>query len=145
MGIYISTAMRNQILATNPVKTILNLGFLMIYSGAPPTDADQAVTGTLLCKISNASGATGLTLGAVAAGVIPKTSSEVWSGVNAAGGTAGYYRHVSSADTGALSTTEPRIQGVIATAGGDLNISSTALVNGATQTIDNYSIAIPSH
>lgn len=141
-----STGLRNKLLDTGSLKATLALGFLKIYTGAEPATADAAATGTLIATISNNSTGTGVNLAAAAvAGVIPKLSSEVWSGLVAAGGPhiAGYFRHVAVGDTGALSTTEARLQGSIATAGADLNISSTTLTTGATQTIDYYSIALP--
>lgn len=144
MALKTSTGLRNKMLDANPLKTIFALGFIKIYTGAAPATADAATTGTLICTISNASTATGINMAAAAAdGVLTKLGSEVWSGVNANSNTAGYYRHVAAGDTGNSSTTEARIQGVIATAGADLNLSSTALTSGATQTVDYYSVALP--
>ena len=144
MALKASTGLRNKLLDTNPLRTVMNLGFIKIYSGAVPTDADAAVTGTLLVTISNASGGTGLTFAAsAAAGVIAKTSGETWSGVNAAGGVASYYRHVASGDTGAVSTTEARVQGLIGVSGSDMNLTNTTLTNGATQTVDYYTLNLP--
>ena len=51
--------------------------------------------------------------------------------------------HVAAGDTGVLSTTEKRIQGVVALAGGEINLASVSLVSAATQVIDAYSIALP--
>lgn len=131
-------------LDTGSFKTIMAAGLIKIYSGAPPADGDQAVTGTLLSTISIASGGTGINMAAAAAtGVIPKLATETWSGVNAATGTAGYFRHVAAGDTGVLSTTEKRVQGVVALAGGELNLTTLALVNGVTQTVDYYAVALP--
>jgi hypothetical protein len=137
-----STGLRNKMLDTGSVKSILALGFIKIYGGAVPADADAAVTGTLITTVSVNSTGTGLSMGTAAAGVLPK-ASEVWSGVNAASLTATYFRHVAAGDDGTLSTTQDRIQGTVGTAGADLNLSSTALTNGATQTIDFYNIALP--
>ena len=139
----ISTGLRNAMLDTSTLRAALSGGSIKIYSGAVPATADDAVTGTLLCTITNNSTSTGITMGAATGGVIAKTSSEVWSGVNAATGTASYYRHVGAADTGASSTTEPRVQGLIATSGAQLNLTSTSLTSGATQTLDFYSITLP--
>lgn len=146
MALYLSTGMRNKMLDTNPLKSILASGFIKIYSGTVPADADTAIAGgnTLLCTISVSSTGTGLTFATSASsGVILKNASEVWSGVNAASGTASFYRHVTSADTGASSTTEARIQGAIGLAGAEMNLSSTSLTSGATQTVDYYAIALP--
>lgn len=144
MTLHVSTALRNQLLDTASLKSILAAGFIKLYSGAAPANADAAATGTLLCTISQSSGGTGINLAAAASsGVISKLGTETWSGVNAAGGVAGYYRHVAVGDTAGLSTTEPRLQGDIATAGAELNLTNTTLANGATQTVDFYSVQIP--
>ena len=47
-----STGLRNTMLETSPLKTIMNLSFIKIYSGPPPADADAAVTGTLLGTVT---------------------------------------------------------------------------------------------
>jgi hypothetical protein len=138
----LSTALRNKLLDTGSLKTILAGGSIKIYSGAVPATADAAVSGTLLVTILN--GGSGINLDTAAAGgIINKASAETWSSTVASGGTATYYRHVASGDTGALSTTEARIQGTIATVGADLNLSSTTLTGGATQAIDYYSVTVP--
>lgn len=131
-------------LDTSPLRTAMNLGFIKIYSGAVPATADAAVTGTLLVTISNASTATGLTFElAAVAGALAKTTAEVWSGVNALGGVATHYRHVAAGDTGLLSTTEARVQGLISNVGSDMNLTNTTLTGGATQTVDYYQLQLP--
>lgn len=149
MTIKISTGLRNAMLSTASLADALNLGFVEIYAGTVPATADAALDGsnTLLSTISNNAGVTGLTLnggtGAASGGVMGKTSTETWSGVNAASGVATFYRHVAPGDDGSLSTTQARIQGSIATSGADMNLTSTALSSGATQTINFYSVALP--
>lgn len=144
MTIKISTGLSNDLLDTGSLKAIMAAGFLKIYSGAEPADADAAVTGTLLCTISISSGGTGVNFDtAAAAGVLAKAPAETWSGVNAATGTAGYFRHVAAGDTGASSTTQARIQGAVGVTGSDLNLTSVSLVAAATQVIDFYTIAMP--
>ena len=144
MTLKASTGLRNKLMDTGSMKSIFAASFLKIYSGAVPADADAAVTGTLLCTISIASGGTGVNFATSAvSGVLSKLGSETWSGVNAATGTATYYRHVAAGDDGTLSTTQARIQGSVATVGGDMNLASTALTSGATQTVDYYSVTVP--
>jgi hypothetical protein len=79
---------------------------------------------------------------AAATGVISK-NIDIWSGVNLATGTAGYFRLVTSSDTGILSTTDKRLQGNISTAGAEMNLSNLNLTLGATLTIDSFSITLP--
>ncbi|MEK7425740.1 MAG: hypothetical protein AAB131_18095 [Actinomycetota bacterium] len=139
-----STGLRNYMLATGSARAALAAGFVKIFSGTPPATADAAETGTLLCTISINSSGTGVNLAtSAAAGIIQKSGSEVWSGVNGATGAAGYFRHVGAADTGAISTTEPRVQGTVGTVGTDMELNSTSLVAAATQTLDYYSLNLP--
>ena len=76
-------------------------------------------------------------------GVISKPAGDVWSGVNAAGGTAAYYRICKSNDDGLEGTTQPRAQGAVSTSGAELNLSSVNLAGGATTTIDQFSLTLP--
>ena len=138
-----STGLRNKMLDANPFRTVMALGNIKIYSGAEPATADAAVTGTLLTTITVASGATGLSFAAAAVNGVIAKAVETWSGTNAASGAATFYRHVAVGDDGLLSTTQARIQGNIAVAGADLNISNVNLVAAATQTIDSYNVALP--
>lgn len=144
MTIKISTGLANKLLDTGSLKTIFTAGFLKIYTGAAPADADSAVTGTLLCTISISSTGTGINFDTTAAaGVLAKAPGETWSGVNAATGTAAYFRHVAAGDTGASSTTQARIQGSVGVTGADLNLTSVSLAAAATQAIDFYTVALP--
>jgi hypothetical protein len=145
MTLKASTGLRNKLLDTGSLKATLLLGFIKIYSGTAPADADAAIGGgnTLLCTISVASGGTGLSLDTAAAGAIAKPTGVVWSGVNAASGTASFYRFVAVGDTAGASTTEARLQGSIAAVGADLNLSSVGLTAAATTTIDYFSYALP--
>ncbi|MGB4467579.1 MAG: hypothetical protein WBI41_05950 [Azovibrio sp.] len=144
MAIKTSTGLRNKMLDTGSTSTILNGGKVRIFAGVVPDTADAAETGTLLCELTVNSTGTGLTFAAAASGgVITKEPSEVWSGVNVATGTATYYRHVATGDDGTLSSDQARVQGTVGVAGADMNLSNTALVAGATQTLDYYSLALP--
>jgi UDP-N-acetylglucosamine enolpyruvyl transferase len=145
MAIKTSTGLRNALLDTGSLKSTFNLGFLKIYAGTVPADADASLgSATLLCTVSVNSTGTGITFAASASGgTIVKNSGEVWSGVNVATGTASFYRLVTAGDTGGASTTEARIQGTVATSGADLNLTSTSLTASATQTIDYYSLSLP--
>jgi len=149
MALKLSTGLRNQLCDTAPLKTILALGRLNIYktSGGVPDTADDALVGgthTLLCSISNNNTGTGLTLAAAAAaGVITKNLSETWSHAAAASGDAAFFRFVAVGDTGALSTTEPRLQGLCALAGGELNLPALAMVATTVYTVDDWSFALP--
>lgn len=145
MALKSSTGLRKNLLDTGSLKATMALGFIKIYAGTVPTTADDAIgSATLLTTISVNSTGTGVSFDTAAAGgTLSKAPGEVWSGVNAAGGTATFYRHVAVGDTGALSTTEARIQGTVGTSGAELNLSAVTLTNGATQTVDYYSVTLP--
>jgi len=142
MALRLSTGLRNKMLDTGSVKTIFAAGSIEIYTGVQPADADQTPTGSLLVSIDMAGAGINFEVNATA-GTLEKLASEVWSANAAATGTAGWYRLKAAADTDAVSTTEARIDGTVGTFGADLAISSTAVVSGAPQTIDAYSITIP--
>ena len=255
MTMRLSAAMRNFINKYGSIGDALQNGRIEIYSGAQPSSADAAATGTLLCTISSASGAVtkevlstgtvtltggaagsvdtltvnsveimgaavafnstltqtaadvasqinryksvpdysatssgaivtikalpntgtgpntyvvastvttitktdanmaggvaavnGLKLDLSAAGVMTKLSTQTWSGVNAANGTAGWFRQYGSvADASALDSVELylRIDGSVATAGGEMNLNSTSFVSAATTTLASWSMTVP--
>lgn len=134
------------------LRDIFKDGVLRIYSGSQPASADAAFGATLLCSISLASGTftpgavtNGLEFGAASGGAISKESG-VWSGTNAATGTAGWFRLMANAtDASGLDSSYlyPRIDGSIGTSGADLNLGSTSLTSGATLTIDTFTITLP--
>jgi hypothetical protein len=140
-----STGLRNKMLDTGSAKSILALGPIKIYAGTVPADADAAIgSATLLTTLTVSSGATGLSLAASAAGGVIGKAAETWSGVNAATGTATFYRHVAVGDDGTASTTQDRIQGTCGLAGADMNLTSTGFTSGATHTHNGaYNISLP--
>lgn len=136
------------------LKDILKDGVIKIYSGSAPSDADQAMTGTLLLTLTVSSGA--FTAGSFTNGLefeddptdgeIEKSSSETWSGVAVASGTMGYYVHFANAtDAAAASTTLPRIMGTVGTSNADMIVPSTTIISGRTYTLDSYKITLPAY
>lgn len=148
MALQTSTGLRDHLLDTGSIRNALDLGFLLIYAGTPPATADTAIDGgqhTLLCKITvDAVTDAGISFDTTStSGSIPKAPGEVWRGINIDSGVATFYRHVGSADTGVLSTTEPRLQGSISTAGAEMNLSNTTLTISSEQKIDYYLVNLP--
>lgn len=142
----LSTGFRNALLATGSLKDTMDGKVIKIYNGVVPTSADAALSGnTLLVTITESGdGVTGLTFDSPAvSGVISKASAESWQGTVDTSGTATFFRMETIADDGTLSTTAVRIQGDIALAGADMNISNTALVAAAVQTVDYFVIGAP--
>ena len=86
-----------------------------------------------------------LQFGPPAAGVISKPTAATWTGLNLAGGTAGYFRVVTPSDPGILDTgyIHPRTQGTLATVGGDATIDPSTVTIGATSTVTSFTLTIP--
>lgn len=145
MSLKISTGLANALVATAGLAAALAGAHLYIYAGTEPANADASLPGdaVLLCDVSGPSAAA-LAWGATPVdGVLSKDAAQAWSGVNAATGTATFFRIALPADTGTSSSTAVRIQGRVAPAGAELNLSSVSLVSGATQTVEFASLAQP--
>jgi hypothetical protein len=150
MTVQLSTGLRNGMLNATGMTTAFANGVMYIYSGPQPANADSAVQGTLLGIVTKAGGAfvagtstNGLNLGAPASGVVAKDSN-AWQMTGLANGTAGWFRlKGNAADSDASSTTLPRLDGAVSTAGGDLNLSSVNIVSGAPTTIDVWQFTLP--
>ena len=104
------------------------------------------ITKTDTNMASGVDAANGLIFGDSATGILSKPTTQVWSGVAVATGTAGYFRFLGSvADAGALDSSEVflRLDGNISTSGANMNISNTTITSGATQTIGTGTITEP--
>lgn len=147
MALKLSTGLRGYILTTGGLKAGIDGGVIRVYDGAVPATADAALSGNnLLCTISNNMTGSGITMAtASSAGILGKNNAEVWKGLIALSGTATFYRHSGLTDAGGDSTTERRLQGAVATAGAELNFSSTAFVANTvnTKSIDSYNVILP--
>lgn len=138
----ISTGLANALLGSQSLKDALAGGKICIYSGAAPTSADAAATGTLLCTVTlGANPASGITLDTAAAGAITKPAADTWSGSNVANGQASYFRWVTLADDASQSSTAKRIQGLVSTSGAHLNMTSVNLVQGETTILNAASVS----
>lgn len=145
MAFKYSTGFKKAVCDTASVKGTFDGGFIKVYSAPTtlPADADAALPGdsVLLCTYSDNGGGGGLTLAAAAVGgTIGKLSTQTWKTTAGATGTPAFFRYVQSGDTGASSTTEKRIQGLVGTAGADMNLSSATITSGQEYTLDFFSI-----
>lgn len=149
MPLLSSTGLRNKILDTGSVKSVLADGFIHVYASTLaniPATADAAINPanhTLLLTVYGDGVSAGLNLGTASGGAIGKDAGETWAGTVLATGTAAFFRYVGAADTGALSTTEPRYQGRVGVSGAELNISALTLTAGNTQAVNFASISLP--
>lgn len=145
MTIKLSTGLRTKMLnggATGGIKGALDGGNINIYSGPQPLSADTGATGTLLATVSVASA--GLTFDAAVAGAISKAAAEDWGFTGLANGTAGWFRFFPAAgDPSTTSTTEARIDGSIASSGGDMRVATVSIVTGAPNAVHIFKLTLP--
>jgi len=90
----------------------------------------------------------GLFLASPLTGVIAKPTTQVWSGVGVAAGTAGWGRFFSSNgnDSGAVISGAPfypRLDGSCGVGSGDFQLSTLAIVVGLPVTLDTFQITMP--
>ena len=150
MALRYSTGLRNAMLDSTGLRAAMANGVIRIYSGAQPATADSPVQGTLLVTITKDGGAfahgsatNGLNFDAAAAAAISKAAAEAWQGLGLANGTMGWFRFSANpSDGGGSSPTLARIDGSCAKVGGDLEVSSTAVVTGQPNTIDAFTISM---
>lgn len=153
----LSTGLRNKLLgdggAGGSLQDLLGGGVLYCYSDTQPSSADGVETGTLRLVVSLGSAAfvpgaggastNGLTFDDAVSAILTKAGAEVWSGVGLTAGTIGWFRfHASEAVEGA-STTAVRIDGSIASSGGQIAMSNTTVEVGATVTCTSFNITLP--
>jgi hypothetical protein len=124
---------------------------IYVFTGPPPANADAAVQGTQLGRITVNAGAfsfgsptSGLNFGNPADAVVAKATAENWQMVGTAAGTAGWFRLMGNAfDDLAASVILPRFDGSIALSGGDLNLSTITIAIGTPVTVDVFQFGLP--
>jgi hypothetical protein len=139
-----------------PDYTASAAGAVVTISALPGTGASPngfvvaETTTTLTATTANMAGGVapvnGLQFEAPVAGALVKRTTQTWSGVNAASGTAGWFRQYGSvADSHALDSVGValRMDGAIATAGAEMNLNNTAFASGATTTLAGWSDTVP--
>lgn len=122
-----TTAVRRNAMIDN-FCTAANGGFLDIYSGTQPTDADTALAGnTLLASLPlNATAAAAASAGSA-------TFNSITSDTSAdATGTATFFRMFASNHTTALQ------DGTVSTSGAQLNLNTVSIVAGATVAVTSF-------
>lgn len=146
----LSNGTRNALLAS--MATTYANGILEIRTGTQPASAEDIETGTLLVRISLASGTVvpgvatnGINFGTPAAGVMNKAAAETWSGVGLAAGTAGWFRfYTNNYHTGAdTDDTKIRFDGACSTSNAELNMSNLVVAIGATVTVTSLPVTCP--
>ena len=126
------------IASVNAETALLNTGFLQIFTGTQPGDANQALTGTLLASLTfgaTAFGA-GSASGSTGSRVVTATANAIGSATAGNSGTAGYFALLK-----ADGTTVNAI-GSVGTSGADLNLNSLSISSGATVSCSSFTITM---
>lgn len=116
----------------------LNAIGVLVTTGAGGITSTDTDVGNVVAGVTQVNG---LQFESASAGSLTKLASQTWSGVIAVTGTAGWFRlkgPVADADAADTTETVLRLDGSVAVSGGDLNLTSTALVSGATETISTF-------
>lgn len=120
------------------------------FNAAVVTSTLTTITATYADISGGVDSANGLILASPDAGSIakPLPAVQVWSFAGVAAGTAGWFRFYGSdtADSGALLSAAPwypRLDGSIATSGGDMALSNILVAVGAPNTVDRFIVTAP--
>lgn len=102
------------------------------------------ITATYANFASGVEAVNGLLFDVADSGIMVKRQTQVWTGVAVASGTAGWFRLKAPVlDDNLAGTTKLRLDGSIATSGGNLTMSPTSMTIGGTQTLASFSPTIP--
>ncbi len=118
------------------ITALLNSGYLEIWSGSQPGDANQSLTGTKLAKLSLSATSFGTPVasGSTGSRVVTATANSITSSGALATGTAGYFALLKSDDATVVA------MGSVGTSGADLNLNTLSLVSGGTVAITAFTI-----
>ena len=145
-----STGLANKTWGTTGFAGALNAGVIEIYPGTMPADADDAISGTMIVRITKASGA--WTAGTSTNGLVMDTALNVnsihagdtWSGVAAASNTAGFAVFKgNAADNNGSSTTLARALLTVGVGTGEVQLSHIDITSGETVTVTSATLTQP--
>jgi len=127
------------IASVNAVTVLLNSGYLEIYNGAQPTDANTAIgSQTLLSnglRFSSTAFGAATASGSAGSKVVTATANSITTDTSAAAtGTASWFRAYKSDGTTVV------MDGSVGTAGCDLNLNTTSIVSGGTVAVTSFTI-----
>lgn len=153
MSAICSTGFRSKILGERSFESLFAGGCIELYSGARPTNADMAPTGTLLARITRGGlpwtpgePANGLTFRRSGSGVTMPDNA-VWGLKGLANGDVGWCRLRAMVDPGGYTTAAPRIDGVVGLLDtfGDyqLRLSTLTIATGLSAPITSWWFLFP--
>lgn len=132
--------------SSNTINLTARRGLGALANGWVVASTVTTITKTDANLASGVYSVNGLKFGESVSGVISKYGPQVWSGVAVASGTAGWFRFVGpEADSLATDSAaeHERLDGSCATSGGQMNMSSTSITSGATQTLNAFAATLP--
>jgi hypothetical protein len=134
------------------LNDLLKFGYLKIFTGSQPSNADSVETGTLLVKITDNSGAHTTGLGTnglqfnddATLNKLSKLTTQTWKGNPGNSGTAGWFRFYSRDGVEGASAVAVRFDGACGLSGSELNLATTSIQSGVEFVINGFEITIPS-
>ena len=120
----------------NAVTALLATGFLEIWSGAQPGDANQALSGTKLAKLALSATAfpTAVASGSTGSRLVTATANAITTSAALATGTAGYFALLKSDDATVVA------MGSVGVSAADLNLNTLSLVSGVNVGVSAFTI-----
>jgi len=143
-------------ISTGSFSQVFKNSKIDIRTGVRPTSANDTESGTLLLGLTKNGGAfvAGASANGINAGVFTGTTlsmaidpvtglPEVWRGLGVATGTAGHARWYANDYTTGASTSTPRMDGVVAASGGDVNLTTgTTITTGVASDVVSLSLTM---
>ena len=124
------------IASVTAVATLLNTGYLEIYSGTQPTDANTAIGAQVLLSGGMRFASTAFAAATATSGTVTAAANPVTADPSAvATGTATWFRAYKSDGTTVV------LDGTVGTSGADLNLNTTSIVTGAVVSCTAFSIS----
>jgi len=136
----------SDVTATDQINIRAKAGMGTLPNGWVVASTVTTITKTDANMAGGVNPVNGLSWGDAAVGTLTKLTTQVWSGVAVATGTAGWFRiEASVSDAGGTDSTESifRADGTIATSGAEINMGSTSITSGLTYTLDSFTVTLP--
>jgi hypothetical protein len=131
------------------LRTALTDGFILVYKGAVPVDADAPGDANNLLGVFTTPDGTSITLGAAVGNTVEKDAATPKFVCNnpVAAGTATHFRYIPNYDGGQATSVANggpgRVQGTVGKSGADLLMPDPVFVLGTPKDIDFFSITLP--
>ena len=118
-------------------STFLNSGYLKLYTGSQPTDANTAVGAQSLAstlRFNATAFPASVASGSAGSKVVTATANSITSDSSATGGTVTWFRVLKSDNATVV------FDGSVGTSGCDLNLNSTVISAGATVAVTAFTV-----